>query len=412
MKKFFGVLLTALLILSLPWTTEAKRFGDGYTLEKVVILSRHNLRSPHIKETADLTPHKWFAWTSGSRELSLRGGLSETELGQYFRKYLVDENFMPENYQPAEDEFLFYANSRQRTIATAQYFSSGLLPVANARVKYSGTIEKDRDPIFNTRFISMNDSLRAVAEKELLTFSGVNDPKQLGEKFSATLALMEKALDFKDSAYAKKNNVKNFSAADAKFLIADKKQPNVTGSIGAAFDAADALVLQYYETGTAFGKKFSDKQWKQIGDLVEFGGELVGTPNISVNIARPLIVCMQSELDNAARKFTFLCGHDTNIISVTSALGVEDYSLPETIESRAPIGCKFVVEKWRGRDGQAYAALSMVYPSTKQIRNIEPLTPDNPPKIFPLRLKGLTPNADGLYLFSDVMNRFAETAQR
>ncbi len=36
------------------------------------------------------------------------------------------------------------------------------------------------------------------------------------------------------------------------------------------------------------------------------------------------------------------------------------------------------------------------------------MTLENPPRIYPLRLKGLRANADGLYLFSDVQGRFAE----
>ena len=405
MKKFFGAMLTVLLILSAV-TAHAAKFGDNYRLEKVLILSRHNLRAPHINEVRELTNRKWFDWNVGSRELSMRGGLSETALGEYFNRYLVDEGFMPTNYQPAEGEVRFYANARQRTISTAQFFSSGMLPIANVRIEHKGELEQ-RDPVFSARLHFMNDNFRAAVEKELLDFSGVNDSRELNKKFSATFALMNKTLDFKNSPYAKKHNVKDFTAPDAKFLIQRDKQPSVP-EMSAALEASDALILQYYETGTAFGQKLNVKQWREIGDVVEYFGRLVGTPKISVNIARPLINVMADELNNDARKFTFICGHDTNIISVLGALRIEEYSLPDTVESHAPIGCKLVIEKRRGADGLAYAALSLVYPSTKQLRDIEPLTLDNPPKIFPLRLKGLHVNADGLYLFDDVMNRFAE----
>ena len=405
MKKFFGAMLTVLLILSAV-TAHAAKFGDNYQLEKILILSRHNLRAPHIKEAQELTNRKWFDWNVGSRELSMRGGLSETALGQYFNRYLIDESFMPPNYRPAEGEFRFYANARQRTISTAQYFSSGMLPVANVRIEYKGKLEQ-RDPVFSTHLHFMNDKFHAVAEKELLDYSGVKDPRELNKKFSATFALLNKTLDFKNSPYAKKHNVKDFTVPDVKFLIQLDKQPAVP-NLTTALDASDALILQYYETGTAFGQKLSLKQWSEIGDLIEYFEGFVGMPKISVNIARPLIDVMADELNNDARKFTFLCGHDTNLISVMGALRVEEYSLPDSVEVCAPIGSKLVIEKRRGADGQAYAALNLVYPSTKQLRDIEPLTLDNPPKIFPLRLKGLQANADGLYLFEDVMNRFAE----
>ena len=64
-------------------------------------------------------------------QLSLRGGVLETEMGQFFRKWVVEEGLLPDNYRPTGDEVLFYANSRQRTFATAKYFSAGFLPFAN-----------------------------------------------------------------------------------------------------------------------------------------------------------------------------------------------------------------------------------------------------------------------------------------
>jgi glucose-1-phosphatase len=41
-------------------------------------------------------------------------------MGQFLRKWVVSEGLMPENYRPEGEEVLFYANSRQRTFATAK----------------------------------------------------------------------------------------------------------------------------------------------------------------------------------------------------------------------------------------------------------------------------------------------------
>ncbi len=117
---------------------------------------------------------------------------------------------------------------------------------------------------------------------------------------------------------------------------------------------------------------------------------------------------MFDELNSPDRKFTFLVGHDSNIASVAAALGVEDYTLPEAIEQKTPIGSKFVVEKWTGPDGKEYGSINLVYQSVDQLRNVELLDLDNPPMIVPLKLKGLQPNADGLYPMADLMNRFEE----
>ena len=57
-------------------------------------------------------------------------------------------------------------------------------------------------------------------------------------------------------------------------------------------------------------------------------------------------------MNTDSRKFTFLCGHDSNIASVDAALGVEEYSLPNSIEKKTPIGSKLVFEKWVDNAGK------------------------------------------------------------
>ncbi len=52
------------------------------------------------------------------------------------------------------------------------------------------------------------------------------------------------------------------------------------------------------------------------------------------------------------------------------------------------------------------ASLSLVYQSTEQLRQRTILSLDNPPMRYPLELKGLAKNADGLYLFREVQQRF------
>ena len=92
-------------------TTEETLDNEGYTLEKVVILSRHNIRSPLSSGDsilAKITPHKWFEWSSPASQLSVRGGVLETSMGQYFRRWLEDEGLFRENYQPDEDAVAEY----------------------------------------------------------------------------------------------------------------------------------------------------------------------------------------------------------------------------------------------------------------------------------------------------------------
>ena len=123
-------------------------------------------------------------------------------------------------------------------------------------------------------------------------------------------------------------------------------------------------------------------------------------------MAHPLLQEMSKELAVPGRKFTFLCGHDSNIASVLAAMEAEEYDLPRSIEKKTPIGSKLVVEKFAGKDGVEYAALSIVYQTTDQLRDRTALTLENPPMVYPVKLKGLKANKDGLYKLHDLQQRF------
>ena len=71
MKKTFSVLLAAALLLTgtavFAGAEEQVKPADNYTLEQVVILSRHNLRAPLSSNGSvpqELTPHSWTPWTA------------------------------------------------------------------------------------------------------------------------------------------------------------------------------------------------------------------------------------------------------------------------------------------------------------------------------------------------------------
>ena len=108
------------------------------------------------------------------------------------------------------------------------------------------------------------------------------------------------------------------------------------------------------------------------------------------------------------KAWTDKTSHDSNIASVDAALGVEDYSLPNSIEKKTPIGSKLVLEKWVDAAGKAYVAVNLVYQSTDQLKQMSLLDLQHAPQVFSLKLKGLNQNTDGLYTFEDVNARFLQ----
>ena len=382
-----------------------------------MVLSRHSIRSPlsgNGSALGNLTPHEWFKWTSGPSELSLRGGQLETMMGQYFGQVLEKEGLISDRntYSPSEGEMRFYAHSMQRTIATAQYFSSGMLPVANATIEHKYAPSK-MDPVFNPQLTFVSEAFRAQAMEEISAMGGARGLQGINDKVEQNYRTIEKALDLKDSPAAKKDGLTQFRSDDLQIILEVDKEPAMKGSLKQANSASDAFILQYYEepdtTKAGFGHKLSQKEWEEIASIKDVYGDVLFTaPSVAVNVAHPLLEEMDKELAVPGRKFTFLCGHDSNIASVLAALDVQDYDLPDSIEKKTPIGCKLVIEKFAGKDGHEYAGLSLVYQTTQQLRDRTALTLDNPPMVYQLSLKGLKANADGLYRLEDLRQRFSQ----
>lgn len=410
-----SLLLLMFVCPSFVWaqTKRSPEFKEKYTLKEVVILSRYNIRSPlsdNGSALGKLTPHRWTNWSAASSELTLRGGVLETMMGQFFRKWLVSEGLFTENYVPNADEVNFYANSMQRTIATAQYFSSGFMPVANVAVRHRYAPSK-MDPVFFPRLTKVSEAFCSDAMNQIAAMGGKKGIRGINEGLEDSYRIIADVLDLKDSPACKSGETCAFDDYDTQIILKKGEEPAMKGSLKLANSASDAFILQYYEEAdaqkAAFGHDISISDWEKIARIKDVYGDVLFTaPVVAYNVAHPLLVYMNDELNSDGRKFTFLCGHDSNIASVNAALEVEDYELPSSIEKKTPIGSKLVFEKWIDKSGNEFVAINLVYQTTEQLRNIEMLDLDHSPMVYQLQLKGLKLNADGLYSFEDVNGRF------
>ena len=405
-KMIQWLLATILVISSTDICAQTKRSDDfraRYELKEVVVMSRHNIRSPISSSSAAyqrVTPHSWFAWSSPNSQLSLRGGVLETEMGQFFRKWVVEEGLLPDNYRPTGDEVLFYANSKQRTFATAKYFSAGFLPFANVEITHKYDEDK-MDPVFTPQFTKMNDTYRQQVIDEMQAMHG--GPQAWMAAQQKTIDLMEEVLDMAHSPAAR-NDSAHFWLDDTQFKIEKGDEPKMTGGYTLVNSVADALVLQCYESENfaPFGYELTMEQWRDICAVKEvYDGLLFTTHSAAVNLAYPLVSRIREELNRSDRKFMFLCGHDSNLASIGAALGLQ---LPETenaLELHTPIGSKLVFEKWSAGTDE-YVAINMVYQSVQQLQHRTLLSTDVPPMVLPVTVEGMTANADGLYRLADL----------
>ncbi len=388
----------------------------GYTLEQVVVLSRHNLRAPLSSNGSvpqELTPHSWIEWSANSSELTINGGIQETSMGQYFRKWLDEEGLIPENSVPEEEEIRFNARDKQRCRATARYFAAGMLPLTDVTVEYPSEANGPEDfmsPVL--KFYS--EDYAADAVKQVEDMGGAEGFEGLSDETRDAIRLIMDTADVWDSEIYKSGKYGDLLTDGSGYTMEADGEPDVTGAIKTASQLGDALVLQYYEEPdklkAAFGHELTDEDWETIGGFMTRYLELKhGAPMVAVNITHPLIEELESELKNEDRKFSFFCAHDCTVHGALSALGAEPYSLPESIETRTPIGVKLLFERWRDEDGKAWYRVDLVYRSTEQIRDSAVLTPENPPMRYDLKFEDVETNEDGLISEEDLFDMFDRT---
>ena len=388
--------------------------SSEYTLEQVVVLSRHNLRAPLSSNgsvPSELTPHQWIEWSAGSSEMTLKGGMEETSMGQYFRKWLDQEGLIPENYVPKEGEVRFSARDKQRCRATARYFAAGMLPLADIEVEHPGDAKGAEDfmePVLH--FYS--DDYAADATAQVAAMGGDTGFDGLAQQNRDVIKLIMDTVDMQDSEIYQSGKYGDLLADSFGYSMkgADT-EPDIEGAVKPAYQVADALLLQYYEepdaVKAAFGHELKDEDWAEIGAFMTTCLKMKhGAPLVAANITNPLLRELKTELENENRKFTFFCAHDCTVLGTLSALGAEPYTLPESIETMTPIGVKLMLERWRDGEGQAWYRVYLLYRSTEQIRSGEMLTLDNPPLTYDLRFEGVETNADGLISEADLFGLF------
>ncbi|MBE6997927.1 MAG: histidine-type phosphatase [Ruminococcaceae bacterium] len=382
----------------------------GYTLEQVVVLSRHNIRSPLSGPDSLLgrvTTHEWTRWSSDVSELTVRGGVAENAMGQYFRQWAEENGLFEKNARPAPDEVRFYANAKQRTLATARNFAAGMFPVAEMRVETHADYDT-MDPVFNPVLTFCSPDYDAAVQREI--DARFRADASMMDELKTGYALIEKVLDYRASPAFRAGDCAELLPEDFDVVLEQGQEPAMRGSLKLGCQISDALVLQSYEAPDAkaagFGRELTAAQWAQITAVKDYYVDILFTaPLVSVNVAHPLLDELQKDLDSG-RKFTFLCGHDSNIASVLAALDAAPRDLPGTPEA-IPIGSKLTLEVW-SRGAERFLAARMVYAGADMLRDMAVLTPDAPPLKYTLAFTGLQANADGLYTLADFQGRLQQ----
>ncbi|XP_026756732.2 glucose-1-phosphatase-like [Galleria mellonella] len=374
-----------------------------FYMKQVIILSRHNLRTPLSKYLEIMTPKTWPAWKEKSGYLTAKGALLEGYMGGFFSDWLKEESVLSSGC-PAEDVFYAYANIKQRTIASAEAFVNRAFPNCNITIHYSSTV----DPIFNPVIHNKTAAFKDYVIKEMKAHL-----KSL--KLNDSYDLLGNILDYNHSKLCETNHQCNLKTDKNNIIVVPDEKPNLWGPIKIGNSVVDAFVMQYYEgfpiNIVAWGYLYDQEQWGKIMPLSRgFHNVIFNTSLVAKDIAKPLIkyiadLCLGH---NVAPKVTLLMGHDANMYTLLEGMGFKPYSLINQHEL-VPVGGKIVFQKWYDAvSRQNFLKINFIYQSMKQLRDSVPLSLSNPPQFELLELENCKVDSNGFCLWN-VFEDFLKT---
>lgn len=397
-------------IVLLASNAQAQTVPEGYQLQQVLMMSRHNLRAPLANNGSVLeqsTPNKWPEWDVPGGQLTTKGGVLEVYMGHYMREWLAEQGMVKSGECPQPDTVYAYANSLQRTVATAQFFITGAFPGCDIPVHHQekmGTMDPTFNPVITDDSAAFSEQAVAAMEKELSKL-------QLTDSYQ----LLEKIVNYKDSPACKEKQQCSLVDGKNTFSAKYQQEPGVSGPLKVGNSLVDAFTLQYYEgfpmDQVAWGEIKSDQQWKVLSKLKNgYQDSLFTSPEVARNVAKPLVSYIDKALvtdRTSAPKITVLVGHDSNIASLLTALDFKPYQLHDQNE-RTPIGGKIVFQRWHdSKANRDLMKIEYVYQSAEQLRNADALTLQAPAQRVTLELSGCPIDANGfcpMDKFDSVLN--------
>lgn len=368
-------------------------------LTQMVVLSRHNIRTP-LARLETYSSKEWLQWTEEPGCLTSKGALLEESLGEYFSKYLIKEKLITKGC-PDDSLVHVYANIYQRTRETAKHFVKGAFEACDVPVHFKANVS--RDPVFHPVILNDTETFRTLALNEM---QEMLDTLDLEDSYSR----LNTILDFETSDLCQFRGICDLTKWIDDVIANYEEEPNVFGPLKVGNEVADGFLMAYYQgeplSNIGWGL-IQPEDWKLLAKLTKENQNVrFGCVEVARHVAKPLLRYIKQVFSEEKHKFTLLVGHDSNINSVLTSIGIKPYDLEDQNE-KSPIGGKVVFEKWFNGH-EYYMKIKYLYLSSEQIRNGTGISKDNPMREANLELKGVMLNKHGHCPFTKFMTILKE----
>ena len=381
---------------------EARPADGSAELQFVVALSRHGVRSP-IGNTDLLNKYSsapWPKWDVQPGYLTPHGYELMKLFGAWDRVRLSGQGlFAPSGCEDAAHVTIL-ADSDQRTRETGKALAEGMFP--GCSIDVHAQAEGTADPLYRLAG-GLNPGDAALAAAAIAGRIG-GDPKRLTEAFRPQLAALDNVLA--GCGHAPSTATKRTSIFDIPSALGAGSDnfSGYRGPLSVASTMVENLLLEYTTGMSNANTGWGCVDGATLRALMQLDTASwdfsYRTPTVARIYASNLLDRIESSMEQSIAgkpvagalskpgdRLLILVGHDTNIVTVAGALGV-DWIVDGRVDDTPPGGA-LLFEVWRPRNGgKPFVRLEYTAQTLEQMRQAQTLTTANPVAVAPIFVPG------------------------
>lgn len=377
-------------------------------LELVIVLSRHGVRSP-LTAQADLdkfSASPWPIWEVAPGILTAHGFQLMKMFGTWDRTKFAAEGLLAPSGCADAAHVTIVADNDERTRETGKALSEGMFP--GCTISVHSQPDGVTDPLFNPRKANVGNPDPALSAAAIAGRIG-GDPNNLTETYRPQLAALDRILSGCGHLPRNPHRTSIFDVPAGPKAGSGDSPFEARGPVFTSSTLVENLLLEYTQ-----GMSDADTGWGCVdGPTLRFlmQANIVAwnyhdrTPAIARTNASNLLehiratmeervvgervigqLATEKQVPGALGKpgdhMVILVGHDSNIVAVAGALGI-DWVLDGRVDDSSPGGA-LIFELWRSATTGPFVRVAYTTQTLEQMRKSQPLTAANPPAEAPI----------------------------
>ena len=412
-----AVLLSSLTVGLAPAGAQVPPIPPGWQTERVVMLARHGVLAPveTPEQLARFAASPWPAWPVAPGNLTPRGADLGHQMGQFYRIIYGGRGLIEESICPEPGTVVLWVDLDNRAEYAALSTLGGLyMRCITPLLKHQADLSKP-DPLFHPQS-SPSCPMDAASNRAAILARIGGDFTSVLREYAPQLSLLQSTLCPPGALGS--SGAGCGLAAEAPAIVPDPKGGVAMKGPIAIGSMASEIFLQE----SAEGMPADQVAWGRLGGRL--GGNPAGDDKLrdmlkvhrlhadlmekTKPIARQkgsnMLAQITAALQDGHRfpgapntaqpvRFGMLIGHDTNILNVAGLLNL-GWEIKGYQDNEVPPGSALAFELLReGRNGQRYVRMAFYAQTPEQLRNMTPLTLDNPPGMVAVDLPACSAHA-------------------